>query len=168
MPARDAFYWTQGSEHDPIPTLYHDVADSSDEGTTVSHHLHFDVPTSTRSFTTHGLTSPQRRRVKTTQPASRSNDSFPPPRGSSLTGHSPRLDPHASSLIARDTDNPSCILPGGSSTDPVDSHSRRKDANNKGHSKCGGCKAVSKAMRNLGGCLRSSSCTSAPGLSGSH
>jgi len=160
-PARD----TQGSKHDSIPKLHQDAIDLNDDGTAISYHTrrsHFAAPPPNHSTTPHGFTLPKRRRTKPLQNAKQPKDLFPPPRGSSLVGGSLWLDPHASDSIATSVDGPSRVHPVGHTADRVDSHISSKHASHKSQSKCGGCKAVSKAIRHLGVCLRSRAPTDAP------
>ena len=147
MPASD----TQGLNND-FTKSYQDAVDLNGDGTAATHH--------TKSSTPHGLPLQRRRRARTLR---KPKDSFPPPRGSSLGGDQPWLDPHAPSSIAACVGNPSYPHPVGF---PADRDDHIRNTSHKSHSKCAGCKAVSKAVRNLGVCFRSNACTTARRPSG--
>jgi len=158
MPVRD----TQGLNHDSIPKLYQTAVDPNDDGTAASHHTqHLNFPSSNHSSTPHGSSFPQWRRARRLQRARQPKDSFPPPRVSSLVGNSLWLDPHASSSIAAGVSSQCHPHPAGFPADSVDPHTGSQNTNHKSHSKSGGGKAVSRAMRHLGGFFWSNACTSA-------
>lgn len=144
---------TQRPIHDSIPSLDQDVVDLDDHETADSHrtqHSFIVAPLPIYSPTPQLFTSPQRRRTRILQSSAQSKELLPPPRKSSLVSLSRSLEPYSSGT-----------LPVGPSADIVDSHDRGENGSHKSHSKPGGCK-ISKAIRHLGGCLRSNACASAP------
>ena len=128
-----------------------DVVDLNDDRTAAFHH--------TKGYTPHGFPLTQRRRGRTLQRASKPKNLFPPPRGSSLSGHSLRPGPHASSSIAARVVNSSHPPSVGFPADSDERHTRIPNMSHKSDSKCGGCKSVSKAVRHLGVCFWSNACT---------
>ncbi len=148
---------TQGS-NDDFARSRQDAVDLNDDRTAASHH--------TKGSTPHGFPLTQHRRARTLQRAIKPKNSFPPPRGSSLGGHSLRLDPHASSSVSVGVVNPSHPPPVGFPADSDEPHAPSRNMSHKSDSKCGGSKAVSKAVRHLGVCFWSNACTNARGPSG--
>ena len=128
-----------------------DVVDLNDDGTAASH--------LTKGSTPSEFPLTQRRRGRTLQRARKPKNSFPPPRGSSLGGHSLWPSPHASSSIAARVVNPSHPPSVGFPADGDKPHTRIPNMGHKSDSKCGGCKSVSKAVRHLGVCFWSNACT---------